>query len=98
MGSFGLRRFFPCRRNRHKLLPVTVRASWSTDAAAEGWHSTGSIRRLKLPTQVDVRFGHKQTLEHVRVMSALPPKADIAERECHVRFVPKADIVRPFSD
>ena len=25
-------------------------------------------------------------------MSALPPKADIAERRCHVRFVPKADI------
>ena len=27
----------------------------------------------------------------VRVMSALPPKADIAERDRHVRFVPKAD-------
>jgi hypothetical protein len=25
-------------------------------------------------------------------MSALPPKADIAERHRHVRFVPKADI------
>jgi len=25
-------------------------------------------------------------------MSALPPKADIAERDHHVRFVPKADI------
>jgi hypothetical protein len=25
-------------------------------------------------------------------MSALPPKADIAEREGNVRFVPKADI------
>jgi len=25
-------------------------------------------------------------------MSALPPKADIAERRCHVRFVPKAAI------
>ena len=25
-------------------------------------------------------------------MSALPPKADIAERDCDVRFVPKADI------
>jgi len=25
-------------------------------------------------------------------MSALPPKADISERDCHVRFVPKADI------
>jgi hypothetical protein len=27
-------------------------------------------------------------------MSALPPKADIAERGRHVRFVPKADILR----
>jgi hypothetical protein len=27
-------------------------------------------------------------------MSALPPKADIAERDRHVRFVPKADILR----
>ena len=26
------------------------------------------------------------------VMSALPPKADIAECDRHVRFVPKADI------
>ena len=25
-------------------------------------------------------------------MSALPPKADIAERDRHVRFVPKVDI------
>jgi hypothetical protein len=28
------------------------------------------------------------------IMSALPPKADIPEREEHVRFVPKADILR----
>jgi hypothetical protein len=27
-------------------------------------------------------------------MSALPPKADITERDWHVRFVPKADILR----
>jgi hypothetical protein len=27
-------------------------------------------------------------------MSALPPKADIAKRDHHVRFVPKADIVK----
>jgi hypothetical protein len=27
-------------------------------------------------------------------MSALPPKADIVECDRHVRFVPKADIVR----
>jgi len=28
------------------------------------------------------------------VMSALPPKADIAECDRHVRFVPKADVSR----
>jgi hypothetical protein len=28
-------------------------------------------------------------------MSALPPKADIAERDPHVRFVPEADIGIP---
>jgi hypothetical protein len=27
-------------------------------------------------------------------MSALPPKADIAERDWDVRFVPKADMLR----
>src|SRR5262252_1354342 len=35
--------------------------------------------------------GQKQTLRGVRPMSALPPKADIADRDEHVRFVPKAD-------
>src|SRR5262249_38312218 len=33
-----------------------------------------------------------QTLKRLRPMSALPPKADIAERGRHVRFVPKADM------
>jgi hypothetical protein len=28
------------------------------------------------------------------MMSALPPKADIAERDHHVRFVPQADKLR----
>ena len=30
-------------------------------------------------------------------MSARPPKADIAKRDRHVRFVPKADIGRHWS-
>ena len=34
----------------------------------------------------------KQTSEHVRVMSALPPKADIGTQPRDVRFVPEADI------
>src|SRR5215469_16809109 len=39
-------------------------------------------------------LGQKRTLQCILVMSALPPKADIAERDRHVRFVPKADILR----
>jgi hypothetical protein len=37
-------------------------------------------------------LGQKQTLGHVRAMSALPPKADIETRSRNVCFVPKADI------
>ena len=37
-------------------------------------------------------LGQKQTLSGVRSMSALPPKADIDQDGCNVRFVPKADI------
>jgi len=44
--------------------------------------------------QANVRLGQKRTSEHVQSMSALLPKADIAERHRHVRFVPKADILR----
>jgi hypothetical protein len=40
-------------------------------------------------------LGQKQTLKPVRVMSALPPKADIGTQSRNVRFVPKADIVPP---
>jgi hypothetical protein len=37
-------------------------------------------------------LGEKRTSEHVHSMSALPPKADIAEGDWHVRFVPIADM------
>ena len=37
--------------------------------------------------------GHKRTLTRLFRVSALPPKADIAERGWYVRFVPKADIL-----
>jgi hypothetical protein len=39
-------------------------------------------------------LGQKQTSRSEIAMSALPPKADIAECDRHVRFVPKADILR----
>ena len=37
-------------------------------------------------------LGQKQTSAHVRVMSALPPKAELDQQACDVRFVPQADI------
>jgi hypothetical protein len=37
-------------------------------------------------------LGQKRTLDCRLLMSALPPKADIAGRQSDVRFVPKADI------
>jgi hypothetical protein len=37
-------------------------------------------------------MGQKQTLTRLLYMSALPPKADIAERDHDVRLVPKADV------
>jgi hypothetical protein len=40
-------------------------------------------------------LGQKRTIKSLNVMSALPPKADIAERCHHVRFVPKADVAPP---
>ena len=38
-------------------------------------------------------LGQKQTFGSVRLMSALPPKADMDQSGCDVRFVPKADIL-----
>ena len=37
-------------------------------------------------------LGQKQTSRHARVMSVLPLKADIRQREWHVRLVPIADV------
>src|SRR5262249_9563569 len=43
------------------------------------------------PERLMSALGQKRTLESVRAMSALPPKADIGTQPCDVRFVPKAD-------
>ena len=50
--------------------------------------------RCENPEPTMSALGQKQTSEHVRVMSALPPIADIAERNRHVRFVLEAAIHR----
>jgi hypothetical protein len=39
----------------------------------------------------NVRFGSEADIEARPVKSALPPKADMDQQGCDVRFVPKAD-------
>jgi hypothetical protein len=39
-------------------------------------------------------IGHKRKWCHARVMSVLPLKADIRQREWHVRYVPLADLLQ----
>jgi hypothetical protein len=39
-------------------------------------------------------LGQKQTLRRVRLMSALPPKADMDQHSRDVWFVPEAGILR----
>jgi hypothetical protein len=54
-------------------------------------HARRCLRHSKLELPMSA-LGHKQTLGSVRVMSALPPKADIETQSRDVRFVPKGDI------
>jgi len=49
------------------------------------------LRSSKPPGRMS-EMGQKQTLQCACVMSALPSKADIAESDRDVHFVPKADI------
>jgi len=53
--------------------------------------------RSSNPEPLMSALGQQRTLKRLRPMSALPPKADIAECRFHVRFVPKADIRVPAS-
>jgi len=67
----------------------------ATTRLRQGFASGGMGFRVSLqcsnPERLMSALGQKQTSQRVGAMSALPPKADIAESDWHVRFVPKAD-------
>ena len=50
----------------------------------------GIVRHNKFEQRMSA-LGQKRTLGKVRLMSVLPPKADIGTHPRNVRFVPKAD-------
>jgi len=56
------------------------------------WFSTMNRKSWNMPMSA---LGQKQTSAHDRVMSALPPKADIDQSGRDVRFVPKANSSAP---
>jgi hypothetical protein len=58
----------------------------------------GSILHGSNPEPLMSALGQKQTSRLVEGMSALPPKADIADAMRNVRFVPKADIMQDTSN
>jgi hypothetical protein len=63
-----------------------IRKLWPAE-----WRSTVILRSSNSEDCMS-HLGQKQTLRRPITMSALPPKADIAERPVDVCFVPKADI------
>jgi hypothetical protein len=67
---------------------------WPLKQRVLPYHAVGYIvhhGKFRLPMSA---LGQKQTSRHLKPMSALPPKADIADAMRNVRFVPEADIVR----
>jgi hypothetical protein len=57
------------------------------------WGSTVNLH-CKNPEPLMSALGQNQTFSGGRRMSTLPPKADINQGGCDVRFVPNADILR----
>ena len=55
------------------------------------WGLAVSLRGSNPGTPMSA-LGQKRTLKRLHPMSALPPKADMVQHDCDVRFVPKADI------
>src|SRR5262249_28485627 len=77
-----------CRRFMSFTLPGPLRQHRKYEIFGLGLLPTSQTKR-KLSMSA---LGQKQTFHPVQTMSALPPKADISERMCDVRFAPKADI------
>jgi hypothetical protein len=69
-----------------KFLTFTLRRGIATGEMGFSDQFAGSN-----PEPLMSAMGQKQTLERLHPMSALPPKADMADRSADVRFVPQAD-------
>jgi hypothetical protein len=101
----GERALFPTEDRRRDHFPVLccMRAERHLASIPQGSgaeHVAISVRQcpqlnwiVDPPRMSMSDLGQKQTSRHVRVMSVIPLKADIRQREWHVRYVPKADVL-----
>jgi hypothetical protein len=69
------------------IFKVQLQQGFATGEMGYGRHLHGSN-----PKPLMSALGQKQTWPRIQPMSAIPPKAHIAEYDWDVRFVPKADI------
>ena len=68
-----------------------MRTDYSRDWGLAKWGSRVSLYGSN-PKPLMSDLGQKRTLKRLRLMSALPPKADITQHGSNVRFVPKAEV------
>jgi hypothetical protein len=72
-----------------KRLPIVV--THHEEAGRSSTDHGDGKRRIVIANRAMSALGQKQTSRSEISMSALPPKADIRQREWDVRFVPIAD-------
>jgi hypothetical protein len=82
---------FGTKRQPSRLGSTLILTNYIRDLRLTKWGSGVSLHSSN-PKPLMSALGQKRTLKHLQSMSALPPKADIAEYDWDVRFVPKADI------
>ena len=75
-------------------MPNGYRVHALTTRPAYAERRRGSGRRLRTRGDESKRLLWAMKWCHARVMSVLPLKADICQREWHVRLVPEADVAR----
>jgi hypothetical protein len=83
----------------HAVVAARLDGSWIIHAESRGCSCSRSGKGRLAPAnsspdhcQRMSALGQKRTSANVGMMSVLPPKADIAERDRNVHFVPKGDI------
>jgi len=80
-------------RTRSRRVPYIYPCDWGAIGRSKRPLCLGDEASTDLTHILRLRFDRRR-VAHVRVMSALPPKADIGTQLRDVRFVPKADISR----